>query len=158
MTGGHAVEKILAAAAAGAPLLSALFHNDLTTPVVGVGVATVAGAALGTFAAIAYDERVLPRGRLIMLAPATVIVASMAVGVVPRWAGWTWSSGGVEAGLAGLAAVACYYLLPPALKRAGELVRHFTLADFMPWRRRDSANTPAQDNGQAPAPPKDSEP
>lgn len=151
--GAHTVEKLAGATAALATLLPSMFTNDLTTPVIGVGLATVGGAALGTFAAIAYDEQVRPRGKLIMLAPATVIIASSAVGVIPRAMGWEWSSGGVEGGLAGLAAVGCYYLLPAILKRAGELVRSFTLADFLPWRRRDTTLTPDQDNAQQQAPP-----
>src|SRR5690606_14669081 len=81
--GVQTVEKFAGAAAAMATLLPSLFTNDLTTPVIGVGLATVGGAALGTFAAIAYDEQVRPRGKLIMLAPATVIIASSAVGVIP---------------------------------------------------------------------------
>lgn len=150
------MEKFTGAGAALATLLPSLFTNDLTTPVIGVGLATVGGAALGTFAAIAYDEQVRPRGKLIMLAPATVIIASSAVGVIPRAMEWEWSSGGVEGGMAGLAAVGCYYLLPAILKRAGELVRSFTLSDFLPWRRRDAVHTPARDNAQQRAnPPED---
>lgn len=150
------MEKFTGAGAALATLLPSLFTNDLTTPVIGVGLATVGGAALGTFAAIAYDEQVRPRGKLIMLAPATVIIASSAVGVIPRAMGWEWSSGGVEGGLAGLASVGCYYLLPAILKRAGELVRSFTLSDFLPWRRRDAVHTPGRENAQQRAnPPED---
>lgn len=137
------IEKVLAVMVAGAGVaLPSLWNPDFTTPVIGVGMATAIGAGLGTFAAIAYDERTLPRGRLIMLAPATVILASNVVGVVPRALGWEWSSDGVEGGLAGLAAVVLYYLLPPAMARAGELVRSFTWSDVVPFLKHRSKSHP----------------
>ena len=149
----QSIDKAVAAGAALSPLVVNLFTNDLTTPVLGVGLTTVAGAALGTFAAIAYDEQLKPRGRLIVLAPATVIMGCMLVGVVPRWLGWGWSSDGVEGALAGLAAFACYHLLPEAMKRSRELVRNFHLADFIPGaKRRNAATTAKRDNGHPPPP------
>lgn len=130
-----AVDKIAAGALSLTALLPNFLTNDLTTPVLGVGVTTVAGAVLGTYGAIGYDETVRPRGRLFTLALSTVIIASTVVGVVPRWMGWEWASGGAEGALAGLAAVVIYYLLPPAIKRARELVADFKLSDLFPWRR-----------------------
>lgn len=148
--GAH-LDKATAIGATVAPLLPALLNNDLSTPVLGVQMTTVMGALLGTFAAIGYDPRSMPRGKLIMLAPSTVIIAAAAVGVFPRWLGWTWASGNVEAGLGALAAVVIYYLLPPAIKRAGELIAEFKLTDYLPakWRQAAEARAVA-DNAPAP--------
>ena len=151
------MDKLMASGAALAAVIPSLFTNDLTTPVLGVGLTAGGGAALGTFAAIGYDEALRPRGRLVTLAVSTVILASMLVGVVPRWLGWEWASGGAEAALSGLAALVCYYLLPPAIKRAGELVRSFNLSDLLPFlKRRDGGVTPPPDNRRD-LPPEDPE-
>ena len=137
-----AIDKLAAGTISMTALLPSLFTNDLTTPVLGVGVTTVAGAVLGTYGAIGYDEKQRPRGKLFTLALSTVILASMLVGVLPRALGWNWSSGGVEGGLAGLTAVILYYLLPPTLKRAGELIRSFTWADLLPFLKRHQPPDP----------------
>ena len=137
-----AVDKIAAGALSLTALVPSFFTNDLTMPVLGVGVTTVAGAVLGTYAAIGYDETQRPRGRLFSLALSTVILASTTVGAVPRWLGWEWSSGGAEGALAGLAAVVIYYLLPPAIKRARELVATFKLSDVLPFRKGAAGQTP----------------
>lgn len=132
-----------------APLLSAIFTNDLTTPVLGVGVTTVVGAVLGTAGALGYDDERPPRGRMFARTLATVIIASLVVGAIPRWLGWTWSSGPAEAALCGLTAVVVYYLLPPAIQRGREMIRDLRLADFIPWMRK-RPETPAK----PPDPPK----
>lgn len=137
-----ALDKIAAGALSLTALVPNFLTNDLTTPVLGVGVTTVAGAVLGTYAAIGYDETQRPRGRLFTLAMSTVILASTSVGAVPRWMGWEWSSGGAEGALAGLAAVVIYYLLPPAIKRARELIGEFKLSDVLPFRKGAAAQTP----------------
>ena len=94
---------------------------------------------------------------MLILALSTVILGSMLVGVVPRWVGWEWANGGVEGALAGLASLACYYLLPPGIKRAGELVRSFKLTDLLPFlKRRDGDVTPTPEN-RRPLPPEDPE-
>lgn len=150
-------DKVAAGLVALSSIVPSLFTNDLTTPVLGVGLTTVGGAVLGTFAAIGYDEQPRPRARMLILAMSTVILGSMLVGVVPRWIGWEWASGGVEGALAGLASLVCYYLLPPAIKRAGELVRSFKLSDLLPFlKRRDGDVTPPADNRRA-LPPEDPE-
>lgn len=134
-------------------VLPTLFTNDLTTPVVGVQVTTVAGAVLGTYAAIGYDEESRPRGRLFTLALSTVILASGLVGVAPKWLGWEWTSGGVEGGLALLASVVIYYLLPPAIKRGVELVRSFRFSDLLSFRKGGNITfTPPPDNDPNAAP------
>lgn len=137
-----AVDKIAAGALSLTAFVPSFFTNDLTTPVLGVGVTTVAGAVLGTYGAIGYDETQRPRGRLFTLALSTVILASITVGAIPRWLGWEWSSGGAEGALAGLAAVVIYYLLPPAIKRSRELVATFKLSDVLPFRKGAAAQTP----------------
>lgn len=134
-----AVDKIAAGALSLTAFLPSFLSNDLTTPVLGVGVTTVAGAVLGTYGAIGYDETQRPRGRLFSLALSTVILASFLVGFVPRWMGWEWASGGDEAALAGVAAVVIYYLLPPAIKRARELIADFKLSDLLPGRKSTAA-------------------
>ncbi len=146
------MDKIAAGALSLTALVPSFFTNDLTTPVLGVGVTTVAGAVLGTYGAIGYDETVRPRGRLFTLALSTVIIASTVVGVIPRWMGWTWANGGTEAALAGLAAVVISYLLPPTIKRARELIGEFKLSDLLPGRK-NAAVTPRPDNAPAAPPP-----
>ena len=139
---GAAVDKFLGLTLAAAAPLAAMFSNDLTNPVVGVGLTTIAGAIFGTYAAIGYDETVRPRGRLFVLATSTVIIASALVGFVPRLMGWEWSSGGAEAALACAVAFGFYHLFPPALKRIGELIREFKLTDLLPWRKGAGAQEP----------------
>ena len=134
------VDKLLAmTAAAVPPVLQAAPHwwqaTDLTTPLLSVPLTTVAGAVLGSFAAIAYDEVARPRGKLLALAFGTTVIASALVGVVPAWLGWKWTSGNVAAGLAALAAVVTYYGLPPAIKRGGEIIRAFSFSDLIPGRK-----------------------
>ena len=151
------IDKALAAGAVVSAVIPSLFANDLTTPVLGVGLTTVGGAVLGTFAAIGYDEHPKPRGRMLILALSTVILGSMLVGVVPRWVGWEWANGGVEGALAGLASLVCYYLLPPGIKRAGELVRSFKLTDLLPFLKRRDADVTLPPDNRRPLPPEDPE-
>lgn len=128
-------DKITAGAVSLSALLPNLFTNDLTTPVVGVGVTTVVGAVLGTCSAIGYDENAQRGGRLYIRALSTVIIASTLVGAVPRWAGWEWSSGGTEAALAALSAVLLYFLLAPSIKRARKLIDEFKISDLIHFRK-----------------------
>lgn len=137
-----AVDKIAAGALSLTAFIPNFLTNDLTTPVLGVGVTTVAGAVLGTYAAIGYDETNRPRGRLFTLALSTVILASTLVGWVPRMLGWEWANGGTEGALAAGCAVSIYYLLTPAIKRARELVAEFKLSDVLPSRKGAAAPPP----------------
>lgn len=139
-----AVDKVAALSLSGlAPLLPAIFTNDLTTPVLGVGVTTVVGATLGAAAALGYDDEKPPRGRMFARTLATVIIASLLVGAIPRWLGWTWSSGPAEAALCGLASVFVYFLLPQAIQRGREMIRDMKLSDFIPWMRKRADTAPA---------------
>lgn len=121
--------------------------NDLSTPFIGVPLTTIAGAVLGTYGAIGYDDTAQPRGKLFTRALSTTILAGALVGVVPKWLGWSWSSGGVEAALAALAAAVIYYTMGPATKRARELIAGFTLSDLLPFRK---GTTPPADNPPTP--------
>ena len=128
-------DKVGAALLSLAGALPGLLTNDITTPVIGVGVSTVAGAVLGTYAAIGYDDVSHPRPKLFVLASATVILASAATGVIPQWRGWQWVNGGVEAGVAALAALGFYYALPEAIPAVRRLIRGFKLSDLAFFRR-----------------------
>lgn len=130
-----AVYKVAAVATSLAAAAPSLFSNDLTTPIIGVGISTVAGAVLGTYAAIGYDEESKPRGKLFALATATVIIASAATGVVPQAIGWFWVNQTVEGGAAALCAVIVYFTLPPGIIRARELIRNFKFSDLIPFRK-----------------------
>lgn len=116
------------------PLSSAL-SNDISQPIIAASVSTIIGAALGTYAAIAYDEAHRPRGKLFALALATIIVAAAVTGVVPAALGWGWASDKLAGGFAALAALAVYYWLPPAIQRSVEIIRGLKLADLLPWRK-----------------------
>lgn len=126
--------------------VSTLLTNDITTPVLGVGVSTIGGAVLGTYAAIAYDEGNRPRGRLFSLAIATVIIASAMTAVGPRVLGWVWANGVVEGGIAALAALACYYGIPEAIPALRRIIRGFRLADLHFFRRAPPDAPPAPDD------------
>lgn len=128
-------DKLAAGIVSLAALVPSIFTNDITTPVVGVGVSTIAGAVLGTYAAIGYDETIRPRGKLFALASSTVIIASSATGVIPKWLGWTWVNGGVEGGAAALCAVICYFTLPEAIPASRRLIRGFKLSDLNIFRK-----------------------
>lgn len=121
--------------AAGLVLATALpIANDLSTPFIGVPLTTIAGAVLGTYAAIAYDDVERPRGKLFSRAIATTILAASLAGVVPRWLGWTWANG-VESAVAVMAAVLIYFIMEPVIHRARELIASFRLSDFAIFRR-----------------------
>lgn len=145
-------DKIAGLALSAGALAPGLFSNDLTTPIIGVGVTTVGGAILGTYAAIGYDDAKRPRGKLFVLATSTVIIGAALSGVVPKWMGWSWSSGGTEAGAAALFAFVAFYALPPAIKRSREIIRDFKVSDLLPWRK-NAAVTPTPDNPPAANPP-----
>lgn len=138
--------KLFGVAIAAGAASPALFTNDLTTPVVGVGVTTVAGAVLGTYAAIGLEEEPRPRGKMFSLAISAVIIASMSTGVIPRAMGWTWADPIIEGGMAGLAAVACYSLLPPAMKRAKGLISEVRWSTFLGFWKSRKGVTPGMDD------------
>jgi hypothetical protein len=132
-------DKAIPALVGIAASIPSYFTNELTEPMLGVGVSTVAGAVLGTYAAIGYDDRTLERGKLFTLATATVILASAITGVIPSWMGWAWVNGGVEGGVAALAALFCYYALPEAIPTVRRLIRDFKLSDLAFFRRKQAA-------------------
>lgn len=142
-------DKALAGLVSLTALIPSIFTNDITTPIIGVGVSTVAGAVLGTYAAIGYDLEARPRGKLFAMATATVIIASSATGVVPQWLGWQWVNGGVEGGAAALAAVICYYTLPEIIPTVRRIIREFKLSDIAFFRKRVASGT---DEPKPPAP------
>lgn len=127
-------------------VIPSIFTNEITTPYIGVGVSTIAGAALGTYAAIGYDETVRPRGKLFALATATIITSAAVTGVVPAWLGWKWLNGGIEGGVAALCALVAYYAMPEAIPTIRRIIRDFKLSDVNIFRRGDRGAPP-------PAPP-----
>lgn len=139
------VDRVIGAATSAILVGSTFLTNDLTTPIIGVGLTAVAGAVLGTGVALGWEDSpvVRPRGRMYALAFSTVFTTIFITGLVPAWAGWHWTNSGVEFGLSGITAVACYFLMPAAIKRAGELIRAFKLSDLPLFRRRDADVTPA---------------
>lgn len=145
-------DKVAAGIVSLAAFVPSLFTNDLTTPYLGVGVSTIAGAALGTYAAIGYDDAIRPRGKLFVQATSTVILAAAMTGVVPAWMGWKWFNGGVEGGAAALCALVVYYALPEAIPTVRRLIRDFKLSDLNIFRRTPAAQSPPA------APPSDGEP
>lgn len=148
-------DKIAAGIVSLAAIIPSLFTNDLTTPYLGVGVSTIAGAALGTYAAIGYDDVIRPRGKLFVQATSTVILAASLTGVIPAWAGWKWFNGGVEGGAAALCALIVYYALPEAIPTVRRLIRDFKLSDLNIFRRGAAAQSPPP---PAPPPPGDGDP
>lgn len=125
-----------------APWVAAIFDNSLTTPVIGVSVTTIAGAVLGTFAAMAWDPNTnRPRGKVMVVAAATVIIASALVGVGPRMIGLEWVNSTTEGALATITALVVYYLAPVAVERGPDEARRIKIADllgiFLPWMRRN---------------------
>lgn len=135
-------DKIAAGVISLAAILPSLFTNEMTTPYLGVGVSTIAGAALGTFAAIGYDDAVRPHGKLFVLAVSTVIIAASLTGVIPEWLGWKWFNSGVEGGAGALCALIVYYTLPEAIPAMRRLVRDFKLSDVNIFRRGQPAQSP----------------
>lgn len=148
-------EKLLAGAVGVGATVPGLLSNDLTTPVIGVGVSTIAGAVLGTYAAIGYDDVVRARGKMFTQATATVIIACAATGFFPKLWGWTWINGGVEGGAAALAAVVCYYALPEAIPATRRLFREFKFRDLK-WFKKgqpdDHMPLPPMSPGYEPPP------
>lgn len=144
-------DKLAAGLVSLAALVPSFFTNDVTTPVLGVGVTTIAGAVLGTYAAIGYDDAVRPRGKLFAIALSTVIIASAATGVAPRYAGWQWMNATVEGGVAALCAVLCYYLLPELIPAARRLIRSFKLSDLNLFAIFRKGGAPADPPAQPPS-------
>lgn len=129
--------------AAGLPAFLSGLSNDMTVPVLGVGATTIVGAALGTLAALGYDNNPpRPGGRLVVRSLATIIMASMLVGGVPALAGWTWNTPAAEGAVTGLTAVAVYYLFDPVKGWALAQVSEFKLSDFIPWLRKRTPTAP----------------
>lgn len=152
---GAIQDKVAAGLVSLSAIIPSIFTNQMTTPLLGVGVSTIAGAALGTYAAIGYDEAVRPRGKLFVLATSTVIIASALTGVLPAWAGWTWINPGIEGGAAALSALTVYYTLPEAIPTIRRLAREFKLSDLNIFRRGAPAQSPPS---APPAAPSDGEP
>lgn len=138
-------DKMAAGILSLAAVVPSIFTNELTTPIIGVGVSTIAGAALGTFAAIGYDDAVHARGKLFTLAIGTVIISSAMTGVLPAYFGWKWLNGGLEGGVAALGSVICYYTLPEIIPLIRRVARSFKLSDLkelLPFRRGGAATPP----------------
>lgn len=127
-----------------------IFTDGITQPYLSVGVSTIAGAALGTYAAIGYDDERPPYGKLLLVGSSTMIIASALVGVLPGLAGWHWINKGVEGGTAALCAFWLYYLLPEAIPLSKRLVRNFKLSDLWFFRKRP----PSDPNNPEGDPPK----
>lgn len=139
---------IVVAVGAFMPGLLSSFSNDMTVPIIGVGVTTIGGAALGTLAAIAYDNNPpRPGGRLVVRSAGTIVMAGLLVGGVPAIAGWTWNAQAAEGAVAGLTALVVYYLFEPIKAWALAQLSEFKLSDFIPWlRKRTPAAPPAGQN------------
>lgn len=135
MTPMTLIEKLPAAVLVAGAGMPTLFHNEITTQVIGVSVTTVGAAVLGTYAAIGYDDRTLPRGKMLALAVGNVIIASSIVGAIPRWLGWEWNNGGAEGALCALVAFLTYLWMPPIIKRGREIISTLKPADFVPGKR-----------------------
>jgi len=134
---------ILVTVAAGVPAFLSGLSNDMTVPIIGVGATTIVGAALGTLAALGYDNNPpRPGGRLVVRALSTIIMASLLVGGVPAIAGWTWDTPAAEGAVTGLVAIAVYYLFDPVKAWALAQVSEFKLSDFIPWLRKRTPTTP----------------
>lgn len=134
-----------------APWVAAIFDNSLTTPILGVSVTTIAGAVLGTFAAMGYDPNTnRPRGKVMVVAVATVIIASALVGVGPRMFGLEWVNSTTEGALATITALVVYYLAPVIVERGPDEARRIKIADllgiFLPWIRRNQPPTRRDDD------------
>lgn len=127
-------DKLTAAGLVLATALPNFLTNNLSTPVIGVPLTTVAGAVLGVYAAIAYDTQVRPRGKLFSRAIATTILAAALAGVVPKWLGWDWANP-VESAVGCLASLAIYYTMEPIITRVRELIASFRLADLAFFRK-----------------------
>lgn len=140
------------------PAILSSFSNDMTVPVFGVGVTTIGGAALGTLAAIAYDNNPpRPGGRLAVRSLGTIIMASLLVGGVPAIAGWSWNAQAAEGAVAGLTALVVYYVFDPLKVWALAQLSEFKLSDFIPWLRKRTPtpppagqNAPTDDKGPTP--------
>lgn len=130
--------RIAAGVVSLAAVVPSIFTNDLTIPYLGVGISTIAGAALGTYAAIGYDDATRPRGKLFLLSTSTVIVSAAMTGVVPAWMGWQWFNAGVEGGAAALCSLVVYYALPEAIPTARRIIRDFKLSDINIFKRHGS--------------------
>lgn len=137
---------VVSVAALLAPVVAS-FSNEMTVPVLGIGVTSIAGAALGTLAAIGYDNNPpRPGGRLAFRSVSTIIIASMLVGGVPALSGWTWTTPAAEGAITGLVALAVYYGLDPVKKWALAQLGDFRLSDFIPFlrKRAPTAQSPGQ--------------
>lgn len=149
---------IAVAVATGLPAILSSFSNSVTVPVLGVAATSVLGAALGTLGALGYDDNPpRPGGRLAMRAASTIIIASMLVGGVPALTGWHWDVPAAEGAVAGLTAVAWWYLFDPVKKLVLGQLPELRLVDLIPFIRRRNAgsqppvqNAPTDDKGPTP--------
>ncbi|GEM_PF-4111314 len=144
---------------AGVPAFLSSLSNDMTVPVIGVGATTIVGAALGTLAALGYDNNPpRPGGRLVIRSLSTIVMASLLVGGVPAITGWHWDVQAAEGAVTGLTAIAVYYLFDPIKKWAqGQFTADLKLSDFIPWMRKRTPaapnpgqNAPSDDEGPRP--------
>ena len=136
---------------AGVPAFLSSLSNDMTVPVIGVGATTIVGAALGTLAALGYDNNPpRPGGRLVIRSLSTIVMASLLVGGVPAITGWHWEVQAAEGAVTGLTAIAVYYLFDPVKKWAQGQLTDLKLSDFIPWMRKRTP-TPANPGQNAPS-------
>lgn len=131
-------DRLIGLALSTGVVVPTMMSPDHTMPIIGVGIAAVAGALVGTGVAIAYDQERRPTGRMLGLAVATFFAAIMIVGFIPEMMGWEWQNDGTEFGLTGASAWIGYYVLPPAGKRVGELIRSFKWSDIPILRKRNT--------------------
>lgn len=139
-------------------LATGLLSNDITVPVIGVGATTIVGAALGTLAALGYDNNPpRPGGRLVIRSLSTIVMASLLVGGLPAITGWHWNVQAAEGAVTGLTAIAVYYLFDQVKKWAQGQLTDLKLSDFIPWMRKRTPTAPdpgqnAPSNDEAPRP------
>lgn len=112
------------------------FITDFTTPVLGVGLPAVCGAALGALSGIGFDESDRPKGRKYMIAFSCAVGACFFVGVAPSWLGWEWYDAKMEGAMVGLTTVIAYLFFPDAISRIRSLIATVKWADVLPWMRK----------------------
>lgn len=145
-------DRIAAIAISFGATIASMMTNDITTPIIGVGVATVVGSVMGGLAAIGWDQSKGPRGQALVTFMSAVVTSCFLVGFVPKAIGWHWSTGGTESALAGATSIGLYFFLPPVIKRAKELIAGFRIGDI-PFFRRGTlppANDPKPSDEEKP--------
>ena len=125
-------------------LLTSVFNNNMTQPVLSVSVTVIGGAALGAYAAIGFDDVVRPRKKLFFMGSSTIIISCALVGVLPSYFGWAWFNDGIQGGMAILCSVVTYFGLPEAVPTFRRLIRNFKISD-LPFFRKFASHTPPPD-------------